>query len=155
MRNRLLCITAALAMMACARVQTEEASGTVDLDVENPAKRGEDWSGSLRGQGAGASITGTLKALVNDDRTEVSVALNGATPDAELPWHVHEGACNAGGPIVGDSTVYTPLKVGSAGTASANAVLNLTLNEAKDYHVNVHASASDMGTIIACGDLDD
>jgi hypothetical protein len=47
------------------------------------------------------------------------------------------------------------LQVGSAGTASANTNLNLMLNEAKDYFVNVHASASDMQTIIACGDLDD
>lgn len=155
MRNRLLCITAALAMIACARVQTEEASGTVDLDVENPAKQGEDWGGTLAGQGAGASIKGTIKALALDGRTEVSVALNGASPNATHPWHVHEGKCGSGGPIVGDPGAYTPLQVGSAGTASANTNLNLMLNEAKDYFVNVHASETDMQTIIACGDLDD
>lgn len=155
MRTRLLCITAAFALLACARVQTEPATGEVDLDVENPAKRGEDWNGTLAGQGAGASITGSIKAMALDGRTEVSVALNGASPDGTHPWHVHEGACGSGGPIVGDATAYPQLQVGSAGTATANANLGLMLDEAKDYYVNVHASASDLQTIIACGDLDD
>lgn len=155
MRHTVLCAALAFVAMGCARVQTEPATGTVDLDVENPAKQGEDWNGSLSGQGAGASITGTIKALSNDGRTEVTVALNGASPDAVHPWHVHEGACGSGGPIVGDASAYSPLRVGSGGSASDVATLSLELDEAKDYYVNVHASASDMQTIIACGDLDD
>jgi hypothetical protein len=155
MRNRLLLLTAAFAALACARVQTEPATGEVDLDVENPAKQGEDWSGSLTGQGPGSNITGTFKALSLDGRTEVSVALNGAVPESTHPWHVHEGGCNSGGPIVGGATTYPALQVGSVGTASANVNLNLTLNEATDYYVDVHASLSDMETIVACGDLDD
>jgi hypothetical protein len=155
MRHTLLCATVAFVVASCARVQTEPATGTVDLDVENPAKQGEDWSGSLAGQGAGASITGTIRALALDGRTEVTVALNGASPNETHPWHVHEGACGSGGPIVGDASAYAPLQVGSAGSANGSANLALELNEAKDYYVNVHASASDLQTIIACGDLDD
>lgn len=155
MRTRLLCITAAFVTLACARVQTEPATGEVDLDLENPAQQGEDWTGSLTGQGPGTNITGTFKALALDGRTEVTVSLNGAVPNSTHPWHVHEGACNSGGMIVGDSTIYQPLQVGSTGTAAGNANLSMELNEATDYYIDVHASASDMQTIIACGDLDD
>jgi hypothetical protein len=57
--------------------------------------------------------------------------------------------------VVGPASAYAPLQAGAAGTATGNAELELTLNEARDYHVNVHASPSDMATIVACGDLDD
>lgn len=155
MRTRVLGIMAAFVALACARVQTEPATGEVDLDVENPAQRGEDWTGSLTGQGPGANITGTFQAMVLDGRTQVSVSLNGAVPNSAHPWHVHEGACNSGGTIVGDSTAYPVLQVGSTGTAAANVDLGLELNEASDYYVDVHASSSDMQTLVACGDLDD
>jgi hypothetical protein len=155
MRTPLLCITAAFAVLACARVQTEPATGEVDLDVESPSQRGEEWTGELSGQGPGSAITGTFRALAVDGKTEVSVSLNGAVPNSTHPWHVHEGACNSGGAIVGDSTAYPVLQVGSAGTASANVSLNLMLNEASDYYVDVHNSSTDAQTIIACGDLDD
>jgi hypothetical protein len=69
---------------------------------------------------------------------------------------VHEGTCETGGPITGDATVYPPLTVGADGRAEANArLLNLKLNEAKKYHINVHRSPTDLATIIACGDLND
>ena len=155
MRTRLLSITCAFLVLACARVQTEPATGEVDLDVESPAQQGEEWNGEFTGQGPGTNITGTFRALALDGRTEVSVSLNGAVPNATHPWHVHEGACNSGGAIVGDSTSYPVLQVGSTGTAAANVNLSLMLNEAADYYVDVHASSSDMQTIIACGDLDD
>ena len=155
MRTRLLFITAAFVTLACARVQTEPATGEVDLDLESPAQQGEDWTGSLTGQGPGTNITGTFKALALDGRTEVTVSLIGAVPNSTHPWHVHEGACNSGGMIVGDSTIYRPLQVGSTGTAAGNANLSMELNEASDYYIDVHASTSDMQTIIACGDLDD
>jgi hypothetical protein len=46
--------------------------------------------------------------------------------------------------------------VGADGRAEASArLLDLKLNEAKKYHVNVHRSPNDLPTIIACGDLDD
>jgi hypothetical protein len=45
--------------------------------------------------------------------------------------------------------------VGGGGTATAQAHVPVELNEARRYIVNVHASPIDMGTIIACGALDD
>jgi hypothetical protein len=82
--------------------------------------------------------------------------LTGLPPGGPYPWHVHDGTCETGGPIVGDATAYAPLMVGADGRAEATArLLGLKLNEAKKYHINVHRSPTDLATIIACGELDD
>jgi superoxide dismutase, Cu-Zn family len=154
MRKLLLPAAAALLAIGCARVQSDPATGATDVDVENPVKQGEDWNARLTSQ-SGSTITGTSQALVADGRTRVSISISGASSGASHPWHVHAGSCGSGGPVVGPATAYPPLDVGSAGTATGNAELSLTLNEASDYHVNVHQSAADMGTIVACGNLDD
>lgn len=154
MRQVLLPAAAVLLVIGCARVQSDPATGRTDVDVESPAKRGEDWNARLASE-SGSSVTGTSQALVRDGRTKVSISVSGATSGASHPWHVHEGNCGSGGAVVGPADAYPPLAIGSAGSATANADLGLTLNEARDYHVNVHRSASDMGTIIACGNLDD
>jgi hypothetical protein len=86
----------------------------------------------------------------------VSARVNGARPGARLPWHIHEGTCgDASPPMVGDASAYPPMVVGSDGRATAEAHLALNLNEAKNYIVNIHASPTDLGTIVSCGDLDD
>lgn len=154
MRTLSLMLVAALTI-GCVRTATNEATGEVDLDVESPTKQGEDWSGELVGMGAYATITGKHTALVNDGKTEVRVQFSGGTPNRTHPWHIHEGTCGSGGPIVGDPGAYPPITVSDAGTAAANATLFTQLDEAKDYYVNVHESTWDLATIIACGDLDD
>ncbi|HJU90751.1 MAG TPA: hypothetical protein VJ672_15280 [Gemmatimonadaceae bacterium] len=154
MRKFMLCAAAGLFVVACARVQSDPTTGRTDIDVESPAKKGEDWNARLTGQ-TGSSITGTSQALVADEKTSVTISISGATAGASLPWHVHDGDCGSGGAVVGPASAYAPLQVGSAGTATGNAELALKLNEASEYHVNVHASASDMATIVACGNLDD
>ena len=146
----LACLTA-----SCVRTRTDPATGKVDIDVENPMKKGEVWNAKLAGVGNYPNVTGTAQATSINAQMTATVALTGATPGATHPWHVHEGKCGSGGAIVGDASAYTPLVVGSDGTAQGNATVAHTLHEAKEYHVNVHASASDMGTIIACGNLDD
>jgi Cu-Zn family superoxide dismutase len=154
MRKLLVCVAATIVALGCARVRTDPATGNTDLDIESPTKKGEDWSAKLTGQSA-SPISGTSEALVADGKTNVTIAITGATSGASHPWHVHDGKCGSGGAVVGPASAYAPLQVGAAGTATGNAELALTLNEARDYHVNVHASASDMATIVACGDLDD
>ncbi len=154
MRLAALCLMALIA--ACTpRVQTDPVTGRVDVDVQPVTQRGEVWTGTLRGQGSLPGISGTARATVLEGQTTVSVTVSGAAPGAMHPWHVHEGACGSGGPIVGEAAAYPLLRVGSEGRAEANAQLALALNEAKEYYINVHASPSDLGTIIACGAIDD
>ncbi len=155
MRSISLVVLATLLAAGCIRTTRNKETGKVDVDVESPTKQGEDWDAKINGMGMGASISGESHALVADGRTRITVSLVGAPAGSRLPWHVHDGDCGSGGAIVGDPSAYAPLLVGSDGRASGNANINPQLNEAKDYHINVHASSSDMGTIIACGNLDD
>jgi hypothetical protein len=142
-----------VASVACVRVKTDPVTGKTDVDVESPTKKGEVWTGKLTGEGTGAAISGTVRTEVLKDQTTATISLTGGPAGASLPWHVHEGKCSTGGPIVGDPAAYTPLSVGDDGHAERSAKLAVSLNEARDYHVNVHASAADMSTIIACAGL--
>jgi hypothetical protein len=87
------------------------------------------------------------------DRTRGHVDLANAVPGAVHPWHVHRGQCGSDLGILGPADAYKPLKVGDNGRASADAVLPIPSPKTGDYFVNVHASARNMGTIVACGNL--
>lgn len=148
------CVVAGSA--GCVRVQRDPATGNADVDVENPLKTGETWNAKLSGRSMWTGASGTATARREGDNTVVTLVLTGLPSGGPYPWHVHDGTCETGGPIVGDATAYPPLTVGVDGRAEANArLLNLKLNEAKKYHINVHRSATDLATIIACGELDD
>lgn len=148
------CIVAGMA--GCVRVQRDPATGNADIDVESPGKRGEDWKGTITGRDMYSSATGTVRANVEGGNTVTTIVVTGLPPRGRHPWHLHEGTCATGGPIFGDPAAYTPLSVGDDGRAEGSArLINLKLNEARKYHANVHASPSNMGTIIACGDVKD
>ncbi len=155
MRTIVLCISLAAAAACTPRIHTDPDTGRVDVDMQPVTQRGEVWNATLAGQGGFAGVSGTSRATVREGHTIATIALSGARSGGVHPWHVHEGKCGSGGPIVGTMNNYPPLQVGSAGQATAEAHLMLQLNEAREYHVNVHASPSEMGTIVACGALDD
>jgi hypothetical protein len=148
---------AILAAAACSRtvkVETDPASGRVDVDRQ-PAGAAEGWSGTLNPVG-GSGVSGTARGTSANDMTHVTVSVSGAQAGARLPWHVHEGTCGEGSPpIVGSPGAYPVMTVGADGRATAQAHLNLDLNEAKNYIVNVHASPTNLGTIVSCGDFND
>lgn len=81
------------------------------------------------------------------------VSINNATPGAEHPWHVHRGQCGFDQGIVGSASDYEPLKVNGEGRASREATLDMALPRTGEYFVNVHASASNLSAIVACGNL--
>lgn len=142
---------------ACSRtvkVETDPGTGKVDVDVQ-PPNQPEGYTGTLAAVGAsglGGSATGTT----GNDSTHVTVNVTGGTPGATLPWHIHDGKCtDAGPPVVGDASAYPPLVIGADGTATVQAHIAVGLNEAKNYIINVHASPTNLGTIVACGDFND
>jgi hypothetical protein len=55
--------------------------------------------------------------------------------------------------VLGPADAYPILKVGGNGQADADADLALPLPTTGQYFINVHASAANMGTILACGNL--
>lgn len=136
------------------KVEVDPSTGRTDVDVQKPGAP-ETWSGTLNAVG-GSGVTGTASGTTADDMSHVTVNVSGATAGSTLPWHVHDGKCtDAGPPIVGDPAAYPPLVVGADGKATATAHLNVKLNEAKNYIINVHASPTNLGTIVACGDYND
>ena len=148
---------AILAAAACSRtlkVETDPSSGRVDVDRE-PAGAAQAWSGTLNPV-AGSGVSGTARGTSGHDMSHVTVSVSGAQAGARLPWHVHEGKCgDTSPPIVGPASAYPVMTVGADGRATAEAHLNLDLNEAKNYIVNVHASPTNLGTIVSCGDYND
>jgi hypothetical protein len=121
------------------------------------AVRRREWTGSLF---TPASLAGAMQvrgtavwSRDGDAASRVTVTISNATPGGLHPWHIHRGRCGDNGPIVGDASAYKPLAVDAKGNATAAAHLNIAMPEAGDYYVNVHALATNMGTIISCGNL--
>jgi hypothetical protein len=148
---------ALLLTAACSRtvkVETAPGAGKVDVDVQPPGAA-EGWKGTLNAVG-GSGVTGTATGTTANDMSNVVVNISGAKAGATHPWHVHEGKCSdASAPIAGPASAYPPLVVGADGRATAEAHLSFKLNEAKDYIINVHASPTNLATIVACGDFND
>ena len=97
--------------------------------------------------------TGTVMGNADSTQTRVEVALTGATPAANLPWHLHRGTCGNDQGIVGEAADYTPITVGENGRATSTATIDLAMPHSGEYMINVHASPTDLGTIVACGNL--
>ena len=119
---------------------------------------GDRWNATLATPSeliGAVQVTGTGWMAADDDpaETRAGATLANATPGGEHPWHVHVGRCGSNGAIVGDAAAYRPLKVGGNGRAEATARLSLPLPRSGEFYINVHASATNLGTIIACGNL--
>jgi Cu/Zn superoxide dismutase len=152
-------ILAAVVLLAAActktvKVETNPSAGKIDVDVQAP-NTPETYGGTLTAVGT-SGVNVTASGSTASDSTMVTVNVTGATPNSTLPWHIHEGKCSdASPPIVGDPAAYPPLSVGADGTATATAHVKVGLNEAKNYIINVHASPTNLGTIVSCGDFND
>lgn len=111
------------------------------------------YSANLAAMG-GSTVHGTATVHSMTGQQTVQLQISGGTPGATYPWHIHSGRCADGmTPVVGNPSLYTALGTSGDGTASLTANIPATLDANQRYHVNVHASPTDMGTIVACGDL--
>ena len=146
---------AACTLAGCVRTQTDPATGKIDVDVESPAQKGEHWKGNMNGMSAYMNMKGDAEVRVVEGVSTATLKLRGGMSGQTHPWHVHEGKCGSGGPIVGDPMAYSPITIGSDGMGTSSATFQKRLNEATDYHVNVHQSSANLATIIACGDIED
>jgi hypothetical protein len=81
------------------------------------------------------------------------VSISNAVPKAVHPWHVHRGECGSDQGIAGPADAYEPLNVKDDGRAESTARLATSLPRSGRYFINVHASAKNMSTIVACGNL--
>lgn len=129
---------------------------TTQLNPSDAARRYE-WKASLftpSGLAGAMQVRGTALWSRDGDATSVvTTTISNATAGGQHPWHIHRGRCGDNGPVVGDASAYKPLAVDAKGNASATARLNVPLPADGNYYVNVHALATNMGTIISCGNL--
>lgn len=112
------------------------------------------WSGGFQADAASyPRLAGAGSANTANGETAVSVSLTGAPAAALLPWHVHQGRCGSGGPIVGPAAAYPLLRTGTDGRATASVAIPEELLADAEYYVDVHAGPAELGTIVACGQL--
>jgi hypothetical protein len=93
-------------------------------------------------------------SLSPDETTRANLTMTGGSGGGVHPWHMHEGTCETGGPIVGSPTEYPLMKPDARGDASATVALDEVLSTDEDarYHVAMHQSHVDE-TVVGCGDL--
>jgi CHRD domain len=148
-----IAVLGAVALAGCSR----SSSDTPTTEPEPVGFLGAQWTANLNppanSPSPNAAGTATVAGNTDGTQTRVEVNLTGAPPSGDLPWHLHRGTCGNDQGIVGESTKYPPLSVGMDGKASGSATLDVPTPKAGEYMINVHASATDLGTIIACGNL--
>jgi hypothetical protein len=120
---------------------------------------GSRWNASLAtpAELAGATqVRGTAWMAPREQdstRTQTSVSIENAVPGGNHPWHIHIGQCGNDRGILGPADAYQTLNVGGDGKAESTAELPVAFPVSGQFFVNVHASANNMKTIIACGNL--
>jgi hypothetical protein len=150
--------SAGLAVCTLGLIACGGGGRAVEINPQD-AVAGTRWNATLAtpaGLVGASQVRGTGWMAQRDrdsNRTRASVSIENAVPGGRHPWHVHVGQCGSNGGIFGAPDAYQPLDVGGNGRAESTADLALPLPASGQYHINVHASSSNMGTIIACGNL--
>ena len=112
------------------------------------------WGGKLMPQG-GTTVAGSVSVEPGSSAssTHATVTITGGEAGVTYPWHVHSGKCGDNGAVVGQAGAYTPIKIGKDGSGKVDVTLPFAIPDNGAYYVNIHKSATDMGTIVSCGNL--
>lgn len=111
------------------------------------------WAAELEAGPRFGDVRGEVFAVQVEGGTTAQLQLEGGSPGAVHPWHVHAGSCASRGEIAGETTDYPPIELDEDGSGSATALVASGLEADESYHVNVHLATDQIGTVIACGDL--
>lgn len=151
MRAPYAAMTLTLAAVAVSRLL--EASPAVHAPLPDGATLA-DYVATLAGRD-GRKVTGAATARPSADGkgTDITVTLDGDTPGATRPWHVHSGSCKQSGGVVGGGRAYTAIAIDAKGQGKGTATIPVLLADTATYYVNIHDAAAAMGIIVACGDL--
>jgi hypothetical protein len=95
--------------------------------------------------GSGESGTATLTPL--GDRTKVELELQNAA--GRQPAHIHRGSCAE----LDSNPVYALTDV-TAGTSTSTINVRLADLRAGSFAINVHESADEIESYVACGEID-
>jgi hypothetical protein len=123
-------LCAALALIAANAALAEDKPVTVNLSAQNAS--GETGTATLTPQG---------------NKTQVVIKLAGA-PEAAQPAHIHDGTC-----AKLDPKPRVPLQNVVGGNSTTTLDMKLSDIMSKGGAINVHKSAADVKTYVACGDM--
>jgi Cu/Zn superoxide dismutase len=128
------CLYGLLATLTCVATSTAFAQDkpmTVNLVSQNAS--GEKGTATFTPQG---------------DKTQVVIKLAGAPNGVAQPAHIHDGSCaNL------DPKPRVPLQNVVGGNSSTTLDMKMDDIVSKGGAINVHKSAADVKTYVACGDL--
>ncbi|MBI2011515.1 hypothetical protein HYS91_01985 [Candidatus Daviesbacteria bacterium] len=96
-----------------------------------------------------SSQSGTVMLLEENGKVKVSVDLSNVPKGVSQPAHIHIGAC----PTPGDVKYPLTNVVDGKSETTLNTTLTKLLSELP-LAVNVHKSAADIKTYVACGNLE-
>ena len=130
-RQPLYGLCAALALVAASAALAQDKPVTVNLSAQNSS--GESGTATLTPQG---------------DKTQVVIKLAGAPDSTPQPAHIHDGSCaNI------DPKPRVPLQNVVGGNSTTTLDMKLADVVGKGGAINVHKSAADVKTYVACGDM--
>ena len=109
--------------------------------------------GLIQPRGGGMSGEVAIAPTSRAGEFRVNLTLRGSDAGQQHPWHVHQGRCDAMGPVVGSSVAYQVLQIRGDGNIDHSQTVRETLESGRAYYVDIHASRSDMDRIVACADL--
>ena len=117
---------------------------------------GERWNATLAtpsGLQGAVQVHGTGYLARDPGGSKAVIHVSNATPGGVHPWSIRAGLCGGENPVFGDAAAYPNLKIDNDGTAQASANISTPFPTSGDYSLEVRASPTNMGTIIACGNL--
>ena len=110
------------------------------------------WEGTLSPVPP-SRINGQTAAATQFGRTEVSIEIRFAEPEAVYLWRVESGDCQSEGEIKDGPLMYPPLTTGESGLASSNAVLSSLFKSGSSLAVKVYSSEGEAEVLVSCGSL--
>jgi hypothetical protein len=134
-------------LTACTAHRTDDG-----IDIDPVSDVIGNWTSTLSAMN-NSGITGSATVQSRAVGSKISVQIMGSTSGSMHPWHVHRGTCSNDKGIVGEAGKYQALTVGTDGMADQDVDIPVSLNEDESYFVNIHKSASELTTIVACGPL--
>lgn len=151
-------VTALGALVAAGTAVTHRSVQARPIAARAPNAADSGWTATLSAPSTYAGDehvfgSATVKPDKNGKGFTAEVNIAGATPKSTHPWHVHKGTCGNDQGVVGGGSSYSPIKVGDDGKGKSSATVSAPLDPNGSYMVNIHASPTDMKTIVACGPL--
>jgi uncharacterized surface protein with fasciclin (FAS1) repeats len=97
----------------------------------------------------GTGINGLVIVKGDTRNSTVTVLMQGTPAGGKHPMHFHAGNCDSNGDVV------IPLNDLDGTTGTSRTIVEVPYGTivGGDHYLNIHASAEDMGTIVACGEV--